>query len=74
MDDMGARSFRAPHLSENVKPSWFGESIGHYKGGDTLVIDTIGLAAGKYHYIDFLPHAAYRETPRRRAVHNQPGR
>jgi hypothetical protein len=39
------------HL-ENVKPSWFGESIGHYEGGDTLVVDTIGLAAGKYHYID----------------------
>jgi hypothetical protein len=33
--------------SENVKPSWFGESIGHYKGGDTL--DTIGLAAGMPH-------------------------
>ena len=38
--------------SENVKPSWFGESIGHYESGDTLVVDTIGLAAGKYHYID----------------------
>ncbi len=38
--------------SENVKPSWFGESIGHYEGGDTLVVDTIGLAAGKFHYID----------------------
>jgi hypothetical protein len=38
--------------SENVKPSWFGESIGHYEGGDTLVVDTIGLAGGKYHYID----------------------
>ena len=30
-----------PH-SANVKPSWFGESIGHYEG-DTLVVDTIGL-------------------------------
>ena len=30
-----------PH-SENVKPSWYGESIGHYEG-DTLVVDTIGL-------------------------------
>jgi hypothetical protein len=27
----------------NVKPSWFGDSIGHYENGDTLVIDTIGL-------------------------------
>jgi hypothetical protein len=30
-----------PH-SKNVKPSWFGESVGHYEG-DTLVVDTIGL-------------------------------
>ena len=29
--------------SKNVKPSWFGESVGHYEGGDTLVVDTIGL-------------------------------
>ncbi|HYM19080.1 MAG TPA: hypothetical protein VEU06_10990 [Micropepsaceae bacterium] len=31
-----------PH-SEHPKPSWYGESIGHYEGGDTLVVDTIGL-------------------------------
>jgi len=30
-----------PH-SANAKPSWYGESIGHYEG-DTLVVDTIGL-------------------------------
>ena len=29
--------------STKVKPSWFGESIGHYENGDTLVVDTIGL-------------------------------
>src|ERR1700719_2276509 len=29
----------APH-SENPKPSWYGESVGHYEG-DALVIDTI---------------------------------
>jgi hypothetical protein len=29
-----------PH-SANLKPSWYGESVGHYEG-DTLVIDTIG--------------------------------
>jgi hypothetical protein len=28
--------------SDNVKISWYGESIGHYEG-DTLVVDTIGL-------------------------------
>src|SRR5256714_2926626 len=31
-----------PH-SQNVQPSWYGESVGHYDG-DTLVVDTIGLA------------------------------
>jgi hypothetical protein len=38
--------------SENVKPSWFGESIGHYENGDTLVVDTIGIKGGGFHYID----------------------
>lgn len=32
-----------PH-SKNPKPSWYGESVGHYENGDTLVIDTIGLS------------------------------
>jgi hypothetical protein len=32
-----------PHSAE-PKPSWYGESSGHYEGGDTLVIDTIGLS------------------------------
>jgi hypothetical protein len=27
-----------------LKPSWYGESVGHYEG-DTLVVDTIGLNA-----------------------------
>jgi len=31
-----------PH-SANPKPSWYGESVGHYEG-DTLVVDTIGLS------------------------------
>jgi hypothetical protein len=30
-----------PH-SQNVTPSWYGESVGRYEG-DTLVVDTIGL-------------------------------
>jgi hypothetical protein len=30
-----------PH-STNPKPSWYGESVGHYEG-DTLVVDTIGM-------------------------------
>jgi hypothetical protein len=32
-----------PH-SKTVKPSWYGESVGHYENGDTLVIDTVGLS------------------------------
>jgi hypothetical protein len=28
--------------SQNLKPSWYGESIGRYEG-DTLVVDTIGI-------------------------------
>ena len=31
-----------PH-SPNPGHSWYGESVGHYEGGDTLVVDTIGL-------------------------------
>jgi hypothetical protein len=34
------------HLNQehpkNLKPSWYGHSVGHYEG-DTLVIDTIGM-------------------------------
>jgi hypothetical protein len=32
----------APH-AKNVKPSWYGDSVGHYEG-DELVVDTIGLS------------------------------
>jgi hypothetical protein len=38
---------RRVHLNQQhsarLKPSWFGESVGHYEG-DTLVVDTIGLS------------------------------
>jgi len=30
--------------SENPTPSWYGESVGHYEGDDTLVVTTIGLS------------------------------
>jgi len=36
------RIYLADRHSDNVKTSWYGESIGHYEG-DTLVVDTIGL-------------------------------
>jgi hypothetical protein len=31
-----------PH-SKNPKASWYGESVGHYENGDTLVIDTVAI-------------------------------
>src|SRR5262252_8877622 len=31
-----------PH-SKTPKLSWYGESVGHYENGDTLVVDTIGM-------------------------------
>jgi hypothetical protein len=37
--------------SENPQLTWFGESVGHYENGDTLVVDTIGLST-KNSYID----------------------
>jgi hypothetical protein len=36
------RIYLADKHSENVKTSWYGESIGRYEG-DSLVVDTIGL-------------------------------
>jgi hypothetical protein len=30
-----------PHAA-NPKPTWYGDSVGNYEGGDTLVVDTIG--------------------------------
>jgi hypothetical protein len=50
-DHMVRRIYLTDQHSENVKPSWFGESIGHYENGDTLVIDTVGLST-KNSFID----------------------
>ncbi len=36
------RVYLSEKHSENVKPSWYGDSIGHYEA-DTLVVDTIGI-------------------------------
>jgi hypothetical protein len=37
--------------SAHPAPSWFGESVGHYEG-DTLVVDTIGIAVHEFSAID----------------------
>jgi hypothetical protein len=42
-DHMVRHVYLTDKHSANRKPSWFGESIGHYENGDTLVVDTIGL-------------------------------
>ncbi len=40
-----------PH-SRNPKPSWFGESVGHYENGE-LVVDTIGfLDRAEFDFVD----------------------
>jgi hypothetical protein len=31
-----------PHPAQ-LTPSWYGDSVGHYEGGDTLVVDTVGI-------------------------------
>ena len=47
-DHMVRHIFLTGKHSPNPKPSWFGESIGHYENGDTLVVDTIGLNTRTY--------------------------
>src|SRR6185503_3965712 len=34
-----------------VKPSWYGDSIGYYEG-DTLVVDTVGIKKGPFAMLD----------------------
>ena len=57
-----------PH-SANLKPTWYGESVGHYEG-DTLVIDTIGLTDKMVLDVYRTPHTAHREAARGRALEN----
>jgi hypothetical protein len=40
-NDVRRIHLNVPH-STGLRPSWYGESVGHYEG-DALVIDTIGL-------------------------------
>jgi hypothetical protein len=56
-DQWVRRIFLTDQHSEYVKPSWYGESIGHYENGE-LVVDTIGLTANKYGFLDMFrtPH------------------
>ena len=55
----GDHQVRHVHLTDKhsaeVKPSWFGESIGHYDG-DTLVVDTIGIDTRTFIDNFYTPH------------------
>lgn len=42
-DHMVRRIYMNQPHSQSLKPSWFGESVGHFEG-DTLVVDTTGLS------------------------------
>jgi hypothetical protein len=42
--------------SSNPKRSWYGESVGHYENGDTLVVDTIGMNDRTYIDNYLTPH------------------
>jgi len=37
--------------SANLKPSWYGESVGHFEGG-TLVVDTTGIKTHAMSFVD----------------------
>src|SRR5882762_1927674 len=56
-DHMVRRIYLTDKHSENLKSSWFGESIGRYENDGTLVIDTIGLSTS-HSYLDWYrtPH------------------
>jgi hypothetical protein len=71
-DHLVRRIFLTDRHSEHVTPSWFGESIGHYENGDTLVVDTIGLST-KTSYIDNFrtPHSEKLHVVERFTI--QPG-
>jgi hypothetical protein len=57
-DHMVRRIFLNREHSRNPKPSWFGESVGHYENGDTLVVDTIGLSTHRSYIDNFrTPHS-----------------
>lgn len=50
-------SLNAEH-SDDLEPSWFGESIGHYEKGGALVVDTIGLSTTNSYIDNFrTPHS-----------------
>ena len=62
-DHMVRRVYLNREHSTNPKPTWFGESVGHYENGE-LVIDTIGFLVG--HEFDFVDNW---RTPHTKDLH-----
>jgi hypothetical protein len=57
----GPHSFRIIYLDRNnhpkdLVPSYYGDSIGHWEGKDTLVVDTVGFNEKFWMSRDGLPH------------------
>src|SRR5712671_3672440 len=50
-DHLVRRVFLNREHSGNLKPSWFGESVGHYENGQ-LIVDTIGFVEHPYSFLD----------------------
>ena len=74
-DHMVRRIYLTDKHSEVVKPSWFGESIGHYESDGTLVVDTIGLSA-QMSYLDWYrtPHTEKEHVVERYKLTNDGNR
>jgi hypothetical protein len=62
-DQLVRRVYLNRDHSADPIPQWFGESVGHYEDGDTLVIDTVGLIDAPLSFVD-----NYR-TPHTRQLH-----
>ena len=71
-DHMARHVYLTDAHSPAVKPSWFGESIGHYENGDTLVVDTIGLNTRTF--VDPPARRAHRAAACGRALSHRRGR
>jgi hypothetical protein len=54
-DHQVRRIYLTDKQSENVKPSWFGESVGRYEG-DELVVDTVGITTRTFVDNFYTPH------------------
>jgi hypothetical protein len=55
-DQIARRVYMDQPHSANPKPSWNGESVGHYEG-DTLVVDTIGQTTKSFVDLFRTPHS-----------------